>query len=55
MNGEAAGLDRWTAVLSIVLQAPRTEERLRKNPLGIYINGLSWTRELETSEGVKKP
>jgi type IV secretion system protein VirB5 len=55
VNGEAAGLDRWTAVLSIVLQAPRTEERLRKNPLGIYVNGLSWTRELETSEGVKKP
>ncbi|WP_110958426.1 conjugal transfer protein TrbF [Acidovorax sp. ST3] len=55
VNGEAAGLDRWTAVLSIVLQAPRTEERLRKNPLGIYVNGLSWSRELETSEGVKKP
>lgn len=55
VNGEAAGLDRWTAVLSIVLQAPRNEERLRKNPLGIYVNGLSWTRELETSEGVKKP
>lgn len=55
VNGEAAGLERWTAVLSIVLQAPRTEERLRKNPLGIYVNGLSWTRELETSQGVKKP
>ena len=55
VNGEAAGLERWTAVLSIVLQTPRTEERLRKNPLGIYVNGLSWTRELETSEGVKKP
>lgn len=55
VNGEAAGLDRWTAVLSVVLQAPRTEERLRKNPLGIYVNGLSWTRELETSEGAKKP
>lgn len=55
VNGEAAGLERWTAVLSIVLQAPRTEERLRKNPLGIYVNGLSRTRELETSEGVKKP
>ncbi|MDD2179255.1 conjugal transfer protein TrbF [Acidovorax sp. D2M1] len=54
VNGEAAGLDRWTAVISIVLQTPRTEEQLRKNPLGIYVNGLSWTRELETSEGVKK-
>ena len=23
-----------------------TEERLRKNPLGIYVNGLSWSKEL---------
>lgn len=41
VKGAAAGLERWTAVLSIVLQPPRTEERLRKNPLGIYVNGLS--------------
>ncbi|MEB5483645.1 conjugal transfer protein TrbF, partial [Burkholderia pseudomallei] len=27
--------------------------RLRKNPLGIYINGLSWSRELDASEGAK--
>jgi type IV secretory pathway TrbF-like protein len=33
--------------------APRTEERLRKNPLGIYVNGLSWSRELDSSEGAK--
>lgn len=53
VNGEAAGLERWTAVLAIVLQAPRTEERLRKNPLGIYVNGLSWSRELEATQGAK--
>ncbi len=29
ING-AAGLERWTAVVSIVQQTPRTEERLRK-------------------------
>ncbi|MGJ7524844.1 conjugal transfer protein TrbF [Variovorax sp. GB1P17] len=52
-NGEAAGLERWTAVLVVVLQAPRTEERLRKNPLGIYVNGLSWSRELETMDTTK--
>ena len=54
-NGSPSGTERWTAVLSIVLQAPRTEERLRKNPLGIYVNGLSWSRELEASEGGRKP
>jgi len=53
INGAAAGLERWTAVVSIVHQTPRTEERLRKNPLGIYVNGLSWSRELDTAEGIK--
>jgi type IV secretion system protein VirB5 len=55
VNGSLAGAERWTAVLSIVLQPPRTEERLRRNPLGIYVNGLSWSRELEAAEGVKRP
>jgi len=51
MNGAAAGIERWTAVVSVVLQTPRTEQRLRRNPLGIYVNGLSWSRELEATEG----
>lgn len=53
VNGASAGLERWTAVVSIVLQTPRTEERLRRNPLGIYVNGLSWSRELDSIEGAK--
>ncbi len=55
VNGAPAGTERWTAVLSIVLQPPRSEERLRKNPLGIYVNGLSWSRELDATEGARKP
>ena len=51
VNGAAAGTERWTAVVSIVLQTPRSEERLRRNPLGIYVNGLSWSRELDSTEG----
>lgn len=53
VNGADVGLERWTAVVSIVLQPPRTEDRLRKNPLGIYVNGLSWSRELDTPEGAR--
>lgn len=45
-NNQLAGTDRWTAILTIVLQPPRTEDRLRKNPLGIYVNGINWSREL---------
>ena len=51
VNGAAAGTERWTAVVSIVLQTPRSEERLRRNPLGIYVNGLSWSQELDSNEG----
>ncbi|WP_306581263.1 conjugal transfer protein TrbF [Dokdonella sp.] len=53
VNGAATGTERWNAVISIVQQTPRTEQRLRKNPLGIYVNGLSWSRELDSSEGAK--
>ena len=53
VNGTAAGLERWTAVISVVLQPPRSEEKLRRNPLGIYVNGLSWSRELDTTQGAK--
>ncbi|MCY1292134.1 VirB8 protein [compost metagenome] len=55
VNGVTAGLQRWTAVLSLVVQPPRSEEKLRRNPLGIYVNGLSWSRELDTAEGTEKP
>lgn len=55
VNGSLASTERWTAVLSVLLQPPRTEARLRKNPLGIYVNGLSWSREFDTAEGGRKP
>lgn len=45
-NGVLADTTRYTAVLSIVLQRPRTEEALRKNPLGIYVHALNWSRDL---------
>jgi type IV secretory pathway TrbF-like protein len=45
-DGTAQPAERWTAILTIVIQTPRTEEKLRKNPLGIYIDALSWSREL---------
>lgn len=53
VNGALDRTERWNAVISIVQQTPRTEQRLRKNPLGIYVNGLSWSRELEGNEGAK--
>jgi type IV secretory pathway TrbF-like protein len=45
-NGALTATDHWTAILSIVVQPPHDEAQLRKNPLGIYVNGLNWSREL---------
>jgi type IV secretion system protein TrbF len=45
-NGQLSVTARWTAILTIVLETPRNAERLRANPLGIYVNAINWSREL---------
>jgi type IV secretion system protein VirB5 len=47
-DGALVSTDRLTAIAEIVVQTPTTEEKLRRNPLGIYVNGLSWSRDLST-------
>jgi type IV secretion system protein VirB5 len=46
-RGSLAATSRWTAILGIVLQPPRTAEQLRKNPLGLFVNAIDWSREFE--------
>lgn len=45
-NGQLARTERWTAILTIVVQPARDAERLRKNPLGIFVHAVNWSREL---------
>ena len=45
-NGQLSTTERWTAILTIVIQPPRDAERLRANPKGIYVNAISWSREM---------
>ena len=45
-NGQLSTTERWTAILTIVIQPPRNAERLRANPLGIYVNAINWSREM---------
>lgn len=44
-NGNLAGSERWTAILTIVIQQPRDADRLKANPLGVYVNAISWSKE----------
>ncbi|WP_292894599.1 conjugal transfer protein TrbF [Nitratireductor sp.] len=45
-NGQLAATERWTAILTVALQPPRTAERLRKNPLGVFVHAINWSREM---------
>ena len=45
-DGSLADTSRWTAILTVVVQPPRDTEKLRANPLGIYVNAINWSREL---------
>ena len=45
--GGLATTERWTAILTISGQPPRTTERLRQNPLGIYVHAINWSREFQ--------
>ena len=45
-NGQLSTTERWTAILTVLIQTPRSAERLRANPLGIYVNAISWSREM---------
>jgi type IV secretion system protein VirB5 len=44
-NGQLARTERWTAILTLVVQPPRDAERLAKNPLGVFVNAINWSRE----------
>jgi type IV secretory pathway TrbF-like protein len=41
-----ATTERWSAILTIAVQPPTDAERLKKNPLGVYVHALNWSKEL---------
>ncbi|UCI05157.1 conjugal transfer protein TrbF [Mesorhizobium sp. B1-1-8] len=45
-NGRLSVTERWTAILTIVVQPATDVDRLKANPLGIYVNAINWSREM---------
>jgi type IV secretion system protein VirB5 len=45
-DGSLASTERWSAIITVAVQPPRDADTLRKNPLGIYINAINWSKEL---------
>jgi len=46
-QGALAGTSHWTAILTVVETAPASADALRRNPLGLYVDAVDWSRELE--------
>ena len=45
-DGNLAATERWSAILTVVVQPPRTPDALRKNPLGLFVTAINWSKEL---------
>ncbi|MGI8365550.1 conjugal transfer protein TrbF [Sphingomonas paucimobilis] len=45
-DGALASTERWSAILTVGVQPPRDADTLKKNPLGIYVNAINWSKEL---------
>ncbi|MFG1230438.1 conjugal transfer protein TrbF [Xanthobacter wiegelii] len=45
-DGSLSSTERWSAILTIAVAPPRDPEKLRANPLGIYVNAINWSKEL---------
>ncbi len=56
VDGALASTESWSAILTVVIQTPTTADKLRVNPLGVYVHALNWSRELgSTNLGQKEP
>lgn len=49
-NSAHTGTERYTALLTVIIDPPTDAESLRSNPLGIFIHGLNWGQDLNTGD-----
>jgi type IV secretory pathway TrbF-like protein len=54
-RGSLSGTSRWTAIVTVRVRPPRAAETLRKNPLGLYVDAIDWSRELDAPASVPAP
>jgi type IV secretion system protein TrbF len=45
-DASLAATEHWTAILTIVIAPPHDADRLRKNPLGLFVHAINWSKEI---------
>lgn len=46
-HGALTRTERWTTILSLTIRPPRTAEAVAKNPLGLFITAIAWSKEMD--------
>lgn len=54
-RGVRTGTANWTGILTVLRKPPASAETLRRNPLGIYIDAIDWSRELDAASTPAPP
>lgn len=45
VEGQLVSTQRWSAILTLVIAAPSAPDAFVKNPFGIFVRAISWSRE----------
>ncbi len=45
-NDALAATERWTAIVTVVIETPHDADKLRRNPLGVFVHAINWSKEL---------
>ena len=49
-NGSEIGREYWTGTLSVITNPPSDADTLHQNPLGLYVHGINWSKDLNQGE-----
>ena len=52
-RGLAVDRAHWTGILRYAIKPPDTAEQAFKNPLGVFVTSISWSRDLRTARAPK--
>ncbi|WP_374551383.1 conjugal transfer protein TrbF [Sphingobium yanoikuyae] len=44
-QGTLSDTSRWSAILTVALQPPESADALTRNPLGIFVEAINWSKE----------
>ena len=54
-RGAQSGVAHWTGILTVKLKPPASADSLRRNPLGVYVDAIDWSRELDVPQSTPNP